>query len=172
LSTLLKADEFALAIAYYNAVQPTLDSKDLWDEFFYATCKASLTEAFFFMRRQPPHDQKHLLEILIDSALGLPASEERKRKGLELVELPFNAQEEAWFKEYLTNGKGRKYDRAGDTVLTRLLARGHYDQMLDAVDSVNTSKTNLDGFKWDSIIEGVNRGIGDRRGLENFAAQS
>lgn len=131
-----------------------------------------MTEAFFFLRKQPPPGQKHLLELLVDSALSLSASEERKRKGLELVELPFNPQEETWFKEYLTNGKGRKYDRAGDTVLARLLAKGDYDQMLDAVDSVNTSKTKLDGFKWDNIIEGINRGVGDRRGLESFASET
>ena len=114
------------------------------------------------MRRQPPSEQRHLLELLVDAALDLPAGEERKRKGLELLDLPFNQQEEGWFEEYLTNGKGRKLDRAGDAVLTRLLGLGNYDSMLDTVDNVNASKLKVDGVKWENIVQGINRGVGDR----------
>jgi hypothetical protein len=171
LATLLKADEFALALAYYNAIQPNLDSPELRDEFFEAMCKASTTESFFFIRRQPPAEQRHLLELLVESALNMQAGEERKRRGLELVDLPFNATEEAWFREYLTSGKGRVLERSGDTILTRLLALGHYDEMLDTADDVNASKAKVDGVKWDNIVEGVNRGMGDRRGFDHFKVE-
>jgi hypothetical protein len=133
--------------------------------------KASITEAFFFLRRQPSTNQKHYLELLIDAALRIPAGEERKRKGVELVNLPFTPTEEVWFRDYLTTGRGRSLERAGDTVLTRLLAQGNYDGVMDAMDSVQVSKTKVDGIKWDNILEGVNRGLGDRRGLESFAAE-
>lgn len=168
LATLLKAEEFALALAYYNAIQPNLDTPELRDDFFEAMTKASITESFFFIRRQPPAEQRHLLELLVDSTLNIPPSEERKRKGLELVDLPFNATEEVWFREYLTNGKGRALERSGDTILTRLLALGRYDEMLDTVDDVNASKAKVDGVKWENIVEGVNRGMGDRRGFDHF----
>jgi protein ELYS len=131
-------------------------------------CKASITEAFYFMRKQPPTKQKHLLEILIMSALNLPASDERKRKGLELIELPFNPKEEAWFCEYLTNGSGKEFERSGDALLTRLLAQDQYDSVLEIVNSIKTSKAKVDGVKWENIIEGVNRGVGERKGLSNF----
>ena len=168
LATLLKADEIALALAYYSSIHPSLDAPELREDFFEAVCKASITEAFFFIRRQPPAQQRGLLELLIDSALNIPAGDERKRKGLELVDLPFNATEESWFREYLTTGKGRALDRSGDTILTRLLALGRYDEMLDAVDDVNASKAKVEGVKWENIVEGVNRGVGDRRGLDDF----
>jgi Nuclear pore complex assembly len=168
LATLLKAGEYGLALAYYNAIQPNIEGSELWEDFFQAMCKASITEAFFFMRRQSPSHQKHLLELLIDSALNLPAGEERRKKGLELVDLPFNHAEETWFREYLTSGKGRKLDRAGDTILTRLLALGKYDGMMDTVSEVNASKVKVDGIKWENIVEGVNRGLGERSGLEHF----
>lgn len=170
LGTLLRVDEDAFALAYYGAIKPDLSSPVLLDSFFRALCRASLTQAFFFMRRQSPSPdvRQPLLEALVEAALSLPAGEERQGKATELIDLPFNDQEEAWFREYLTKNSGRSLDVGLDALLVRLMAKGEYSEALDRLQHDKTNKKSYEGVKWENIAESLSKGIAQRRRLDRF----
>jgi hypothetical protein len=168
LGTLLRAEEHGLALAYYGAMRPPLSSPALLDAFFRALCRANLAQAFFFMRRQSPSPdvRQPLLEALIEAALSLPAGEERWAKASELIDLPFNEQEEAWFRDYLTNNSGRSLDVAQDVLIVRLMAKGDYSTALEKMNRGKASKGSYEGIKWENIAESLNKGLGERQKLD------
>jgi hypothetical protein len=168
LDVLLKADEKELALAYYHSTEPTLEDEDIRERFFSMLCDASITEAYFFMQRMPSAVRPPLLEILVESALEAPAEEERKKKGMELVELPLSDDETSTVEEFLSKGKGRAIQHGKDALLVMLLARGKYDKMLSSLENVSVPGTGFDESKWESVRSGVKNGIGDRPSLTSW----
>lgn len=120
------------------------------------------------MRRQAPHLRQELLGTLVDVTLSAAPGDSRARKGLELVDLPFDEEEEAWFEEYLTKGQGRLINGGGDALLTRWMARGNWNDVLEKSKTVDASWEKKEGVNWENLVEGVSRGVGDRRGLEDW----
>jgi hypothetical protein len=169
LRTLLKNDNEMLALAYYHAVQPSITDPALHKSFFIALSHASVTEAFYFIRRQAPETRQELLGILIDETLqNVDPGEYSANVGVELIDLPFDEDEEVWFEAYLSKGKGSKTAHGGDALLTRWMARGKWDSVLEKSKTVDASTKQHDGVNWESLVEGVSRGVGDRVGLENW----
>jgi hypothetical protein len=168
LDVLLRADERELALAYYHATEPNLEDRETRERFFGALCDASITEAYFFMQRLPPAVRPPLLEILVAAALDAPAGEERKRKGTELVELPFTDEEACAVEAFLSKGNGRALQHGKDALLAMLLVRGRYDKMLTCLENVSVPGTGFDESKWESVRRGVENGIGDRSSLASW----
>ncbi|KAF2665088.1 hypothetical protein BT63DRAFT_459707 [Microthyrium microscopicum] len=169
LATLLRAGEDSLALAYFDATNPALNTPELREQYFAALVRASLTQGFFFMRRQSPsaNVRKPLLKALFDSVLSLPGGEQRRDRAAELVDLPFDEEEEQWVREYLTKHNGRS-DLSHDILVMRFIAKGEYNGALEQINRKKTSRSNHDGIKWENVAQAVNRGIGERKGLDGW----
>ena len=159
-------------MAYYGAIPPPL-SPALLDSYFRALCRASLTQAFYFMRRQSPSPdvRQPLLEALVEAALSLPAGEERRAKALELLDLPFDDSERGWFKDYLTKHSGRSLDVAQDALLMKYMMEGEHKDALENMRRGKASKGLYAGVKWENIGESLNTGVGARRKLDGWVVK-
>jgi len=113
-------DDFTLALAYYHTVQPTITNSLTLESLFAGIARTSVIEAFYFLRGQPDIARYKMFESLISIVLQTPASEKAAARGVELVNLPFNPEEEAWFEQFLTVGAGRGFRRAKDTMTRKL----------------------------------------------------
>lgn len=123
-------------------------------------CQASVTEAFYFSRRQAESTQKHLLEQLISYVLSNTRGEERAAKSMELVNLPFNEQEESWFEEYLGTGKGKMLHGAKDTMTIRRIGTGKFREAI--ADEKGPSGRKIDGVNWEALKSGLANGLASR----------
>jgi hypothetical protein len=171
LAALLRAGEDSLALSYYNTMLPSLTPSSLLDAYFAALCRASVTEAFYFMRRQPAADgsrRKALVQSLVRSALSLPPGADRKQKCTELLDLPFDADEEGWFEEFLTTGRGKALRLADDVLVMRRLTKGSYGGVLEKLGAGAGTPTMFAGVTWENIAEGLNSATSTRRKLDGF----
>ena len=149
-----------LALAYYHTVSPALTSLKLLEALFSAVCRVSVTEAFYFSRGQTEGTQKYLFEHLILLVLSRPRGEDRAQKSVELVNLPFNGQEESWFEDYLVNGKGKMLQGAKDTLLIRRIGIGKFREAL--ADAQGPSGRKIDGLNWEVLKFGLSDGLPSR----------
>lgn len=88
-----------------------------------------------------------------------PANERTANKAVELINLPFSADEEGWFEAYLTIGGGRQFKKAKDTVLMRKIAKGQYSE---ARNLTGMDGRPANGLNWEKIQSGLENGLGPR----------
>ncbi|KAH7094962.1 nuclear pore complex assembly-domain-containing protein [Paraphoma chrysanthemicola] len=161
-----------LPLAYYNCVKPPMEEQKVRNAFCKYLTTRNVTESFYWIRSRPEYEQKPLLEIMIEHTLERNAWSgvsndvySREEKAMEFVSLPFNDEEEEFVEKFLTEGKGRNYLGAQDTVLMRAIAMGKLTDV--AHDSVTRGR-KFDGVTWETLKDGVKQGLGPRKDEEGF----
>lgn len=157
-----------LPLAYYNCVKPPLESPKVRTEFAKYLSRRNVTETYYWIQTRPSHEQKPLLEILIEQTLQHcsynqdvdEAVYSRQEKAMELVSLPFSESEQDFIEEFLVKGRGRSFRNAEDTVLMRRIATGRLE---DVVRDRDTRGRRAEGVDWDALKGGIGRGLGPRR---------
>ncbi|KAI9757042.1 MAG: hypothetical protein M4579_003611 [Chaenotheca gracillima] len=149
-------NDMSLPLAYYHAVSPTLSSPKALDALYTALSRASITEAFYFARGHDEQTHCRLLEHLIHESLTFLRGEERANRAVELINQPFTEEEEGWFIEYLTSGKGKTLHGANDTVMMRRIATGNFAAIVE--ESKGPTGRKMDGLNWEIIKEGLVHG--------------
>jgi hypothetical protein len=157
-----------LPLAYYNCANPPLASEEVKTEFVKYMARRNVTETFFWIRDRPEYEQKQLLGTFIKEILQgslLEGEKEgalsREEKAAELVGLPFTDEEESWMETFLTEGDGRAYTNAADTVLMRRIATG---RLYVAASDVQAKNRKHDHLTWEILKDGVKKGLGPRTG--------
>ncbi|KAL8713882.1 MAG: hypothetical protein Q9220_002028 [cf. Caloplaca sp. 1 TL-2023] len=130
-----------LPLAYYYTVSPPITSPKVLEALFSTIAKSSVTEAFFWVRKQIESSQRNLFEQLISASMEGPEGEDRARRSVELVHLPFNKAEETWFDKFLRDGRGRTFAGAKDALEVRAIAtgRGHTGRDREEIDPMKVS---------------------------------
>lgn len=162
-----------LPLAYYNCVKPPLEDQKVRTEFAKYLADRNVTEMYHWIHTRPEYEQKPLLEILVEETLQKDAWGNgntaplytREDKAMELVSLPFNEEEEQHIEKYLTEGKGRTFQGAEDTVMIRRIAMG---RLTDVAGETGTRGRRLDGVNWEVLKDGVKRGLGPRKTEDGF----
>ena len=185
------AKDLHLPLSYYQTVCPGISSPEIRDAYFTYLARLSITEAYTFARTQQPRNVRlHLLELLAASALsssslsatsvtatandGHNGNNNRPARALELVDLPFDEEEEEeLFANYLLYGKGKTLPGAKDTVMMRWIAKGDVQRVLGLGGSnqyhQHPGQPRLgggrkhEGVNWDAVREGLERGLGVRK---------
>lgn len=164
-----------LPLAYYNCVKPPLDDQSTRTEFIKYLSARNVTEAYYWIHTRPEHEQKQLLEIFIESTLDRnnwsnnpdEIAYTRDAKAIEFVSLPFTQEEDEYIERFLTEGKGRIFLGAHDTVLMRRIAMG---RLADVAAEQDTRSRKHDGLTWELLKDGVRKGLGPRKFEERFMA--
>lgn len=112
---------------------------------------------------------RHLLEQLVGFVHSGVSGETRSERGVELVNLPLNEEEERWFQEYLLSGKGRTLQGAKDTVTMRRIAVGKITEAFE--DKAGSNRGQLHGLNWDILKGSLEKGAGPRLALRNLTNQ-
>lgn len=149
-----EGSDYTLALAYYYTVQPVLKTQEALELLFGAIARTDVTEALAFTRKLPDPARRQLFEQLVVSALkgssssadGLNVAE----RATELVSLPLRSEEEAWLREFLVTGEGRKLKKAKDTMVMRKIVSG--DLGLGEGKSL--------GGPWGMVLQGFRHGTG------------
>jgi hypothetical protein len=165
------SEDDILALAYYNCVKPPLEEAKVRDEFAKYMSARNVTETYYWIHTRPEYEQKPLLEILMDQTLERSAwsnsmgdeTYTREEKALEFVSLPFSEDEEAFVETFLTEGKGRNYQGANDTLMMRRIAMG---RLADVAKETGNRGRRHDGVTWEVLKDGVKRGLGPRKDEE------
>ncbi|KAF2470432.1 uncharacterized protein BDR25DRAFT_393921 [Lindgomyces ingoldianus] len=158
--------EYVLPMAYYNCAKPPLVCEAAKTEFVRYMADRDVTETFYWIRGRPDHERRQLLEVLVEETLEPPIQRisneayAREDRAEEFVSLPFDAVEEAWVEAFLTEGKGRNYRGAQDTVIMRRMATG---RLRDAVGDRQVKGKRIEHVNWDVLKDGVRRGLGPRK---------
>ncbi|KAL8818588.1 MAG: hypothetical protein Q9223_002813 [Gallowayella weberi] len=113
-----------LPLAYYYTVSPAITSPKILEALFSKIAISSVTEAFFWSRKQGEPNHQELFQQLILTVLDGPEGDDRARRSVELIHLPFSKEEEAWFEAFLSDGEGRDLRGAKDTLAVRAIATG------------------------------------------------
>jgi hypothetical protein len=79
--------------------------------------------------------------------------------------LPFSEEEENFIETFLTEGKGRTFQGAQDTVMMRRIATG---RLADVAADSSHRGFKKDGVNWEMLKDGVKRGLGPRKDEEAF----
>lgn len=161
-----------LPLAYYNCAKPPLVKDDVKVEFVKYMAARNVTETFYWIRARPEYEHKPLLEILIEETLERSAwagsvaegGYSREEKAMEFVSLPLDDAEEKWVDAFLTEGKGRNFRGAADTVMVRRIATGRLQQ---AASDITTKGRKHGQVNWDLLKDGVKRGLGPRKDDES-----
>jgi hypothetical protein len=131
-------------------------------------CRGSITEAFYFSRTQPHSQRRKLLEILIDRAL-IARGKQRADNGVELVDLPFDKEEEGWLEHFLLRDtRGRNITSAADVVMMRRIAAGKLTEAVTDFKTLNLSSHRFGDVTWDNIMDGLDKGMGPRDAAEIY----
>lgn len=109
---------------------------------------------------------RHLLEQLVGFVHSGVSGKIRSERGVELVNLPLNEEEESWFEEYLLSGKGRTLQGSKDTVTMRRIAIGKITEAFQHNAGINRGQ--LHGLNWDILQGGLEKGAGPRLALRNL----
>lgn len=142
-------NDYTLALSYFYTVQPILKTSSALGLLFKALAKTNITEGLFYSRTYPLHTRELLFYQLIASVLDGERGHNFATRASELAFLPFDTVEEGWFEEYLTNGEGKSYKKAKDTLLIRRIACDRYSDV---------SKQRVGG-QWAGVLEGIKSGI-------------
>jgi hypothetical protein len=162
-----------LPLAYYNCVKPPLEDQKIRNEFAKYMSGRNVTETYYWIRDRPDHEHRPLLEILIEQTLEQGAwsssAEDdlytREEKAIEFVGLPFSDEEEEFVEKFLTEGRGRTYRGAQDTLLMRRIAMG---RLADVAGENGTRGRTHDSVNWGTLKDGIKRGLGPRKDDESF----
>ncbi|KAF7451661.1 ELYS domain containing protein [Pyrenophora tritici-repentis] len=163
-----------LALAYYNCVKPPLEDAGVRNEFAKYLTDRNVAEMYDWIHSRPEHEQKPLLEILIEQTLEKNAWVEgperdlytREAKCFELVSLPFTTEEEEFIEKFLTEGRGRTFQGAQDLVMMRRIATG---KLADVAADAGIRGKRVDGINWEVLKDGVKRGLGPRKDEHGFS---
>ncbi|KAF1956487.1 hypothetical protein CC80DRAFT_471923 [Byssothecium circinans] len=165
-----------LPLAYFNCAGPPLTDAKTRREFAKYLSARNVTESWYWIQTRPEHERKALLEILVETTLASSYSQSEKTGGgkvyptmeraMELVGLPFGEEEEKWLETYLTEGKGRLLEGAGDTVLMRKLATG---RLVEFAKDGTARGQRHEGLVWEMLRDGVRKGLGPREKEEGFS---
>ncbi|PHH62796.1 hypothetical protein CDD81_6688 [Ophiocordyceps australis] len=139
----------SLALSYFYAVRPMLQSSLALELLFDAMTLASTVEALVFSRSQPQHTREQLFQRWLRFIVGGSTGHHSGSCGQELAFIPFDSTEEAWFEQYLSVGPGRGLKRAKDTLLMRKIAGDRYAEV---------AKQRAVG-PWAAVVEGIRHGI-------------
>jgi hypothetical protein len=163
LAALLHAEKDELALAYYQTVSPPLTNHDLLVDYFTMLSKGSITEAFYFSRTQPQSTRRELFEILINQSFHALSAKQRADQGVELVDLPFDKEEEEWFEHFLLRDtRGRNFPFAADAVMMRRIATGQIAQAKEDFHILKLSNHRIGDVTWSNVIDGLDKGMGPR----------
>lgn len=157
-----KNNDLSLPLAYYHTVQPSLTNPQALESLFSAIARTSVTEAFFFGRGQPEHARQHMFKMLVALVLNNSSKDTIADRSVELVNLPFTHEEEAWFEEYLQHGEGRLIRKAKDTLMMRRIGTGNFSESL-SIRHMNGRA--IGGLDWQVLTESVQDGMGPRIGV-------
>lgn len=160
-----------LPLAYYNCAHPPLANVEVKTAFVRYMAERNVTETFFWIRARPEHEHHQLLEVFVEETIersssgssdanGQATGYTREDKMMEFVGLPFSSEEEEWIERFLTEGKGRNYSNAADTVVMRRIATGRLAQV--SRDGIGRGR-RIGGVNWEVLTEGVARGLGPRK---------
>ncbi|TVY93525.1 Protein ELYS [Lachnellula willkommii] len=156
---LVRKNELHLALAYYHTVQPVLRESRAMQCIFRAIATSSVTEALYYSRSQPEHTRRHLFEFLISLVIHNSPKATIADRSVELVNLPFSDEEEAWFEEYLLQGDGRGLSKGKDTLMMRKIGTGKFTESL-ALKGANGR--SIGGLDWRTLSESIRDGLGPR----------
>lgn len=146
---MLPQDNDSYAIAYYLATSPPLTTEKTLNAFFATLCRTSVTDAFYFTRKQPEPLRQKLQNSLIVSVLSCKPSQERSERANELINLPLDESEEKLFEECLLHGPARHYSGSKDTLFMRRIAMGSLDHLTAGLE--NMAGRRLNGVNWDDF---------------------
>lgn len=154
-----KHDDFTLPLGYYYAVQPSIQAPRAIESLYLAMARTSVTEAFYFSRVQADVTRRKMFEMLILHVIHSSPGERTAARGVELVNLPLDHEEEDWFEIYLTKGEGRGLKRARDTLMMRRIGSGKFSEALTLeFDGGKTSG----GLNWAVMQDALQEGLGPR----------
>lgn len=139
----------SLVMAYYLTVSPPLASEKVQRAFFKTLCRSSITEAFYFTRKNDDTLRRSYLTQLIEFVHTTDAGQLRSSRALELIGLPFDDQEEEWFEDALLHGSAKGLHGSKDTVMMRRLASGKLSGLAQELESLGGEK--IDGLNWDVL---------------------
>ncbi len=148
-------NNYSLPLAYYHSVKPVLKTDEVFELLFDAIAGTDVTEAFYLSRTYPDGVRERLFLQLVASVMGGSASQDAAGQAVNMVGLPFDDEEEAWFEEYFTTGGGRKLKSAKDTLLVRRIITGQ--------QSSSRGEKSL-GPHWGMVLHGLKIGMGGREG--------
>ena len=134
-------------MAYHITIRPPLRNQQTLDALFDLLVQTNVVEAYDFARQKPQH--KSLFESLITSIHEEGPSDARAQRALQLLSLPFTAEETSWFEDCLLHGGAAKCPGAKDSVLMRRLAMGDMQSAPGNVSRLKGSK--VDGVNWEEI---------------------
>ncbi|RDW73770.1 hypothetical protein BP5796_07212 [Coleophoma crateriformis] len=154
-----KHGDLRLPLAYYHTVQPALASSSAMESLFSSIARNSVTEAFYFTRSQPEYARRHMLQILIALVVNNSSQKTIASRSMELVNLPFSAEEEEWFEKYLVEGEGRLLKKGKDTLMMRKIGTGKFSEALSVEGA---SGRTHGGLGWHVIAGGIQDGLGPR----------
>lgn len=103
-----------------------------------------------------------MFEMLISIVLHSHAGEKAATRGVELLNLPFNPEEEDWFEDYLTKGEGRGLKKAKDTLMMRRIGTGRFSEALSI--NVEGGRTT-GGLNWKMLQNGLQKGLDTSTGV-------
>ncbi|KAI1207900.1 nuclear pore complex assembly-domain-containing protein [Annulohypoxylon truncatum] len=144
-----KNGDYSLPLAYYHTVQPIIQSSAALELLFDSLARSSVVDAFQFSRSHAEFMRRQLFQRLVISVLESARNDGAAEKALDLTSLPFDAQEEQWFKECLDGSEGKRLAVAKDTLLMRRIATGQTGYAGEA-------------GTWAVVLEGVKTGSGGR----------
>jgi len=142
-------NDIALPVAYYQTIQPCIRSSKVMEAYFLILCRASITEAFYFSRTQGDLNHRFLFGKLITFVHSKSVGKIKATRGAELIGLPLNQEEETWFTEFLTQGRGSMLSGAADTLMMRAIAIER--PIPDAQYRRMTSGEKIDGVSWEIV---------------------
>lgn len=119
------------------------------EAYFLVLCRASITEAFCFTRTQGDLNHRFLFEKLITFVHSKSVGKIKATRAVELIGLPLNQEEETWFTEFLTQGKGHMLSGAADTLMMRGIALER--SVSDAQYRRMRSGEMIDGLSWETL---------------------
>ena len=151
-------EDMSLALAYYHTVQPVLSAAAI-DVLFTAIVRTSVTEAFYFLRGQPSAQSEAMFEKLLSIVIHEPLGTNSAIRGTELINLPFSAEEEKKFEDYLIKGAGKRVQRSRDFVMMRRIAMGRFSEALNV--NAEGGKA-VGGLNWEKLQGGIRDGLGGR----------
>jgi hypothetical protein len=103
--------------------------------------------------------QRHMFQMLIALVLNNSSPDSVADRSVELVNLPFTPEEEAWFEDYLLHGDGRALKKGRDTLMMRMIGTGNFTDSLSLKSIHNRPIVGLDWGKLSGAVEG---GLGPR----------
>ena len=100
-----------------------------------------------------------MFQMLISLVLNNSSPETVADRSVELVNLPFTTEEEAWFEDYLLHGDGRVLKKGKDTLMMRKIGTGNF---MDSLSLKGIHNRPIAGLDWGTLSGAVEDGLGPR----------